>query len=414
MTAPVALLSVSPAFADTKPAAQTQEQDASIAELKKAVKEAKKVYKAAVEARAALVQQLEDTDLPTFPARAAREEAKAEAEKAATAKTTADQAVTDAQAKLDAAKTDEEKAAAQTELDTAKTAAEAAATAKTDADAKLDAADTALDDARVAITKQIHQADQDIKAALEAKEAAEKALADALEQEPGTPGEPGEPGDPECTEGTALKAALSGLPSKIAAGSTVDFRLRLTNTSKQTFETVLPFVAVGAVDKTGEKDISSKLHLKSKQGGTWKTVDQESYAGEFTNVKPGAHADLPLRLTIDRSTPAGYGASIAIGEYFNQDASCGTSDLAVYDFTINPVGAGNSGSATPNKPKPQGSASPVANSGSGTGSGDDDGSLASTGSSSALPTIGLAGGAAVVLGAGAVYVVRRRKAGTNS
>ncbi len=43
------------------------------------------------------------------------------------------------------------------------------------------------------------------------------------------------------------------------------------------------------------------------------------------------------------------------------------------------------------------------------------GSLAHTGSSSALPAIGLIGGAAVVAGAGAMFVVRRRKgAGTNA
>ncbi|MGY0486676.1 LPXTG cell wall anchor domain-containing protein [Streptomyces sp. WG-D5] len=418
MTAPVALLSVSPAYADTKPAAQTQEQS-SIAELKKAVKEAKKAYKQALATVQTLKDELEASTAADHPLMIALADAQKAADEAATAKTTADEAVTAAEAKLAEANAGEDaeaKAAAEKALADAKTAAEAAATAKTDADAKVVAADTAVDDNRVAIARKIHQAQQDVKAALETKEAAEKALADALEQEPGEPGNPGEPGEPgdECTEGSDLTAAISGLPSKIAAGSTVDFRLRLTNTTEKTLETVLPFVAVGAVDKTGEKDISSKLHLKSKQGNTWKTVDQESYAAEFTNVKPGAHADLPLRLTIDRSAPAGYGVSMAIGEYFNEDYSCGISDLAVYDFTINPVGAGNSGTATPNKPKPQGSASPVANAGSDNGSADTDGSLAHTGSSSALPTIGLAGGAAVVLGAGAVYVVRRRKAGANS
>lgn len=39
------------------------------------------------------------------------------------------------------------------------------------------------------------------------------------------------------------------------------------------------------------------------------------------------------------------------------------------------------------------------------------GSLAETGSSSMVPTIGLIGGVAVVAGAGAVFTVRRRKAG---
>ncbi|MFJ8953454.1 LPXTG cell wall anchor domain-containing protein [Streptomyces sp. NPDC102381] len=416
VTAPVALLSVSPAYAGTQSAVQTQEKP-SIAKLKKAVKEAKKAYRAAVAAKDALVQQLKDAELPSNPLKAAADSAKTAADKAAADKATADKAVTDAQVKLDAATTEDEKAAAQTELDAAKTAAGTAATAKTDADAKLAAAEKAYNDLRVEITKQINKADQDIEAARVAKEAAKKALADALAEEPGEPGEPSEPDDPECAvDGSALKAALSGLPSKIAAGSTVDFRLRLTNSTKRTLPTVLPYVAVMAFDKTGEKDISSKLHLKTKQGGTWKTVDQESYAAEFTNVKPGAHADLPLRLTVDRSAPAGRGVSFAIGEYHNEDENCGTSDLAYYEFTINPVGAGNS--TTPadkgNKPKPQGSASPVATSGSGNGSGTTDGSLASTGSSSALPTIGLAGGAAVVLGAGAVFVVRRRKADANS
>lgn len=42
------------------------------------------------------------------------------------------------------------------------------------------------------------------------------------------------------------------------------------------------------------------------------------------------------------------------------------------------------------------------------------GSLAETGSSSALPMIGLVGGVAVVAGAGAVFVVRRRKTGADA
>ncbi|MET8470851.1 LPXTG cell wall anchor domain-containing protein [Streptomyces sp. NPDC006422] len=413
MTAPVALLSVSPAYADTKPAAQT-EQKPSLAELRKAVKEARQAYRAAVAAEQALEQELDATTDPSHPLMVAVAEAKKAADDAAAAKTAADQAVTDAQTKLDAATTDDEKTAAQAELDAAKKAADEATTKKTEADAAVAAAETARDDNRVAIARKIDKAQQDVKTALAAKEAAEKALADAKGEEPGEPGDPEEPTDPECSAVDALDTTISGLPSKIAAGSTVDFRMRLTNNTGRTLDEVMPFVAVGAVDKS-YKDISSKLHLKSKQDGQWKSVPEEDYAGAFSNVKAGAHVDLPLRLTIDRSAPAGYGATLAVGVYGNEDETCGTGDLAVYEFTINPVGAGNS--TTPagkgNKPKPQGSASPVAGSGSGNGSADADGSLASTGSSSALPTIGLVGGAAVVLGAGAVYVVRRRKAEAN-
>ncbi|MFF3493673.1 LPXTG cell wall anchor domain-containing protein [Streptomyces sp. NPDC002795] len=410
VTAPVALLSVSPAYAGTNSAVQTQEQS-SIAELRQAAKEARKAYRAAVAAEQALEEKVDATTAPEHPLMVAVADAKKAAEAATKAKDDADAAVVAAEQKLaDAAEAD--KAAAEQELAAAKDAAATAATAKTAADDKVTAARTAVDDNRIDLLRQLDKAQKDVKATRAAKEAAEKALADAKDEQPG----PDEPTDPQCKEGAALDAALSGLPSKIAAGSTVDFRLRLTNGTGRTLDEVLPFVSVGADDKANGKDISGKLHLKSKQGGTWKTVDQESYAGEFTNVKASAHVDLPLRLTIDRSAPAGFGASAAVGAYFNRDASCGVSDYAVYEFTINPVGAGNSDTPADkdNKPKPQGSSSPVANSGSGNGSADTDGSLASTGSSSALPTLGLAGGAAVVLGAGAVYVVRRRKADANS
>jgi LPXTG-motif cell wall-anchored protein len=42
------------------------------------------------------------------------------------------------------------------------------------------------------------------------------------------------------------------------------------------------------------------------------------------------------------------------------------------------------------------------------------GNLAETGSSSALPMVGLVGGFAVVAGTGAVFAVRRRKAGVEA
>ena len=42
------------------------------------------------------------------------------------------------------------------------------------------------------------------------------------------------------------------------------------------------------------------------------------------------------------------------------------------------------------------------------------GSLAATGSSSALPVIGLVGGVAVVLGAGSIVVARRRRTGSDA
>ncbi|MEB8343597.1 LPXTG cell wall anchor domain-containing protein [Streptomyces endophyticus] len=409
VTAPVALLSVSPAFADTKPVAQT-EQKPSIAELRKAVKEARQALKEAKATEQALEDKLDATTKPEHPLMVAVAEAQAAADKAAATKTAADTAVTEAQKKLDDA-AEADKAAAEEELKKAQAAATEAATAKTDADAELAAAGKARDDARVELARQIDKAQKAVEEARVAKEAAEKALADARDDEPG---EPSEPTDPDCAPDSSLKVALSGLPSKVAAGSSVDFKLSVTNTSERTLDEVLPYAEVAAFAKANGKDITDKLHLKAKQGGAWKTLGTGDIAGEFTNVKSGAGVEVPLRLTIDRSTPAGEGVSVAAGIHFNRDESCGYTEPAEYYFTINPVGAGNSNTPADkgNKPKPQGSASPVANSGN--GSADTDGSLAHTGSSSALPTLGLAGGAAVVLGAGAVYVVRRRKADANS
>ncbi|NEE11420.1 peptidase, partial [Streptomyces sp. SID7499] len=53
VTAPAVLLSVTPAFADTKPAAQTQDQQSkpTIKDLEKAAAAAQKAYEEAVKAR---------------------------------------------------------------------------------------------------------------------------------------------------------------------------------------------------------------------------------------------------------------------------------------------------------------------------------------------------------------------------
>lgn len=110
------------------------------------------------------------------------------------------------------------------------------------------------------------------------------------------------------------------------------------------------------------------------------------------------------------------------GDYRNRDGSCGSAKEAWYDFTILPASAKPTQPPTtkPGGPgKPGGTAEPSqsAASGGGTGGSDSTGGLspqdgahlAATGSSSTLPAIALAGGAAMVVGAGAVIAVRRRK-----
>ncbi|WNI30272.1 LAETG motif-containing sortase-dependent surface protein [Streptomyces sp. ITFR-6] len=141
-------------------------------------------------------------------------------------------------------------------------------------------------------------------------------------------------------------------------------------------------------------------------------------------LKDGAHADIKLRLTIDASAPAGNGAAFVSADYTNENGSCGGNpDIAMYDFgvlkaakpkpgktdsgTTGTTGTGTTGTTGTgtgtsggSNPSAQGTASsnPVT-----TG-----GSLASTGASSTTPQLALASGAAVALGAAAMFTARRR------
>ncbi|NEC21743.1 peptidase, partial [Streptomyces parvus] len=135
VTTPAALLSVSPAYADAKPAAQTQDQQKSkptIKELEEAAAEAQEAYDKAAKAEAAGRVERDKTldDLSevsgTHPLAVASAAADQAAKDAADAKTAADEAVTEAKAALDALTedaTEEERAAAETALSEAEATA---------------------------------------------------------------------------------------------------------------------------------------------------------------------------------------------------------------------------------------------------------------------------------------------------
>ncbi|CAM5265942.1 hypothetical protein SXANM310S_02780 [Streptomyces xanthochromogenes] len=413
VTTPAAMLSVSPAFADTNPAAQTQNKP-SIAELEQAVKDAQKTYDDAVVTEKALVQSLRDVEDPKHPLNVAFAAAEKAAGAAAGKKSAADQAVTDAKAKLAAAVSDEDKAAAQQALTDAEAAAQTAADAKTTADNKLADAGKTRADVEVEISKKINKAQIAIKDALAKKTAAEAALADAKK----------EAGKGDCVPTGTLTAAAVGLPSKIGAGTTVDFTLRLNNSTGRTLDQVVPTAYPHATDKSGTKSVDQLLHLQWSNGTAWHDIDGQHHAGAVKALRTGAHADVKLRLTLDASAPVdGTGVVFVNADYKNNDGSCGgVPDAGMYPFQITAVGS--KPSTDPAKPistpstQNTKSPAPVGANGSTGGSngttGGASGSLAKTGSSSAMPQLALAGGAAVALGAGAVYVVRRRKTTDNA
>lgn len=419
VTTPVVFLSAAPAFADEAPkTSQTQNEQPSIEQLRLAVAAAQTAYDKAVLAEAeaqktleALLKSLEvggDNALAVASA-----EAKKEAETAAAAKTAADQAVLDAEAKLAAATTDEDKAAAQTALDEAKKEAATAATTKTAADAKADAAATAVDDARVAGFQELGKAQTAKADALKALKAAEKALA-AAEAEEGQ-----EPGD-DCVEESKLKVGLTG-PKKVVAGTSAVFTLRITNGTAKALDEVGAYAEAFSLDSTEAKDLDKYLDLTWSTAANPKWQDFDEETGALVGaVKAGGHADIKLRLTVDGKSPAGDGMLFAAGGYENKDGACGWSkDAGSVEFDIVAKGAGkpgtggSTGGGNTNTDGQGGTSTTPVTSG-GNGNKTTNGSLATTGANDSVTQIALAGGAALVLGAGAMFVVRRRKAGADA
>lgn len=410
VTTPAVMLSVTPAFADTKPAAQPQAKP-TVKELEKAAAEAQKAYDEAVAAEKVAREVVDEALSDSAPLAVAAKAARKAAEDAATAKTTADQAVTDAKAALDAlpAEDTEKRAAAEKTLAEAETAATAAATAKTTADAEAKTAVDLADDARVAAVRVYGKAQAAVEETLAAKTAADAALARAEEEE--------NQGGGECLDEPGLTTVVTGFPSKVTAGTATTFSVRVTNGTDKDMEKVLTYASVHATDKSGAKDIAKYLKLKwsSVSSPKWKTVDGDLYIDTIGALERGEHGDIKLRLDVDAKAPAGQGLTFIAGDYFNKDGCGLTPDAAVNKFDIKAA----AGKPAP-KPDPKPTKTAAAGSGvtpQGSGSSvpvnTTNGSLAATGSSDATAQIALAGGAAVVLGAGAMFLVRRRRTGAD-
>jgi LPXTG-motif cell wall-anchored protein len=218
-----------------------------------------------------------------------------------------------------------------------------------------------------------------------------------------------------------LTAKISGLPNKIVAGSGWhNFEFTVENNSDADLENVYMSAFMEYGDDT-ENWLSEGLAvIQVKEDGKWTNSFQESYEDEdgkevnvtasfvalLDSLEKDSSATLDLRVKVKASAPAGSAIALSQAVYAGKDSACyGNGDF--YDVTILAAGSkpGDVDDAKPNgkKPgagdtKPQGQAKEIS------------GNLAETGSSSALPMIGLVGGVAVVAGAGAVFAVRRRKA----
>lgn len=219
----------------------------------------------------------------------------------------------------------------------------------------------------------------------------------------------------ECKD-SKVDVSITGLPGKIAAGSGWHkFSLNVLNNSDSTLND-LDFFAGASPDKNGDELFKSKqvrLQAWNPEDKAWEDLDAGGYAvgyvGYADELKPDYEVDIPLRVNVTSSAPVGAGFSLGATIYGDSDSECtGYGDVA-YKFQI--VSAGTDTSGT----KPQeGGEAPVTDKKPSSTTPEVTGSLAETGSSSALPVIGLVGGVAVVAGAGAVFAVRRRRTGAGA
>ncbi|MFF4053825.1 LAETG motif-containing sortase-dependent surface protein [Streptomyces chartreusis] len=223
-----------------------------------------------------------------------------------------------------------------------------------------------------------------------------------------------------------LKAEISGLPSKIVAGSGWhNFEFVATNNSDKDLENVW----IEAFTEYADENVDESLYLNMaeiqvKQDGKWTSSYQDSYKDEdgkvvFTGsfvasldkLEANSTSSLDLRVRVKSSAPAGSSFALSQAIYAGEDAACyGNGEF--YEFTVLAAGStpGDVDPAEPNgeKPtgidgkKPQGEVEEVT------------GNLAETGSSSNLPVIGTIGGIAIVAGAGVVFAMKRRKVGAEA
>ncbi|MFF9452565.1 LAETG motif-containing sortase-dependent surface protein [Streptomyces flaveolus] len=224
-----------------------------------------------------------------------------------------------------------------------------------------------------------------------------------------------EPEPSECAD-AKVDVSFSGLPGKIAAGSGWHkFSLNVVNNSDSTLQD-LAYLTGASPDEDGYDLFESKqvsLQAWNPDTNAWDDLDEYGYAfgwaGYTDELKPDYEVDVPLRINVKASAPVGAGFTLGATLYSDADGQCLGAGEAAYKFQI--VAAGTDTDGT----KPQeGGKAPVTDQKPAATTPEVTGSLAETGSSSALPMIGLAGGLAVLAGGGAVFVVRRRKTGAEA
>ncbi|MFG2684745.1 LPXTG cell wall anchor domain-containing protein [Streptomyces sp. NPDC048405] len=225
--------------------------------------------------------------------------------------------------------------------------------------------------------------------------------------------------EPSVCEDTKVDVDIEGLPGEIAAGSGWhEFSLNVANDSGSTLRN-LEYLAGASADLDGEELFESEkvgLQAWNPEDESWVDLDELGYAvgyiGYTDELAPDYEVAIPMRINVRADAPVGAGFTLGATIYGDADGECtGFGDVA-YKFRIVAPGTDTEGT----RPQEGGKAplAPVTVESAPANVPEVTGSLASTGAGSALPVIGLVGGLAVVVGGGAVFVVRRRRAGSDT
>ncbi|AVH56997.1 MULTISPECIES: LAETG motif-containing sortase-dependent surface protein [Streptomyces] len=209
-----------------------------------------------------------------------------------------------------------------------------------------------------------------------------------------------------------LTSGLSGLPETIVAGSGwTNFRFNVSNKGDHDIEDIAPMIGVAAIG-WDEKDYSGEITVQvlDKASGQWREVaGAAGEGGTFTSFSLGADqsTSYQLRLRVSGKVPDAIGVTGGFAQYSDESGCWIADDPNGWLYFFDVLAAGSDAGNPPDAKPQTGGQTEIEE----VKAVEATGSLAETGSNSALPIIGLVGGVAVVAGAGAVFVVRRRNSG---
>ncbi|WP_326703429.1 LPXTG cell wall anchor domain-containing protein [Streptomyces cyaneofuscatus] len=215
-----------------------------------------------------------------------------------------------------------------------------------------------------------------------------------------------------------LRTSLSGLPSRIVAGSGFHgFKLNVENKGDKAYKRVDLGLLAAQIDDDSWLPNTDHLTLqfKNPETGGWTDIslDQDDevigYIG-YTDIRAKESFSIDLRLSVDKKAPEGFGFAIVIGLYADEEGNCVYPEgEAFYEFDVL---AADADAGEPNEAEPQtGGKKPVPVKPVGNTEIKPEGTLAQTGSDSNLPVIATIGTVAILAGAGVVFALGRRRKG---